>query len=176
MAAFNAQDPRYQRKQQRVDSANSMMGGRRIGSVLTGAVSAKHAASQGSRIEQLKGIGLASQMRDQAFKMDLIRSAQRDKGLSLAENRLNFEQSFHQQGMKDAEKALKTTIMSGIVQTGMSAWEGKQRADKIAEATTKQNQRDDWMKTFMTNSQNIQRGRSGDGSLMAYRALNGGLY
>ena len=148
MNQFNPNDPRYQRDIQRMSAQNSM-GPKGLTSVLTGNVAAKHAGYQAGRMEQIKSIGLASQMADQNYKMNLIRSAQRDKGLTLSENRLNFEQEFHKEGMKEAQRALKTTIISGLAGAGYSVWEGKQRANKIAEATAKQNQRQQWYDTMM---------------------------
>jgi len=141
MAAFNAQDPRYQREIQKA-AAQASMGPSRLARVTTGEIAQRHAGYQLGRQEQLKGLALQSKLSDQYAK-------QFDKTHALNVSKQRFQESTFKENLSREKKGLNQTMLMGLLGSGYGIYEGRRREkleqEELAAQRYSQNKFEDFM-------------------------------
>lgn len=132
MAAFNYDDPRFQRDLQRARAQN-LGGPKRLDRPITGRVVGAHAAHQLGRQQQFEGLHLSKKMADTRYDLNKALSKQRDRRLGLGEDRLDWRRSTFDRDIEDQNDALNFSIASGLLGTGFSIYEGRRRESAIAQ-------------------------------------------
>ncbi len=144
MAAFNAQDPRYQRETQKAD-AQASMGPSRLARVTTGEIAQRHAGYQLGRQEQFKQLALASKLADQ-------QASQFDRSHALAQNQLGFAKSEFGEKLSREKKGLTQTMLMGGLGSLYGIHQGRKQEKMLLKAAADQEYRNAKLDSYITEA------------------------
>ena len=140
MAAFNADDPRFQREMQRA-AAKRSMGPARLERATTGEITGRHAGYQAGRQQQFRSLALSSELSKQRHAQALTRAGQADRSFGLASRRQGFRESEFATNLGREQSGLNQTMLMGLLGSGFSLMEGRRREGIIKSNIATENYR-----------------------------------
>ena len=129
MAAFNRRDPRFQRAIQ-AEAARGFARGNRP---RTKQITAEHAGYQLGRQIGFERLSIASKLAEMQHEMAMSRAQDRSRRIGLGEKRLSFDVHKQTRRLRDAKKAERFAIISGLGGAGLSFMEGRRRKKLLSE-------------------------------------------
>lgn len=179
MAAFNVDDPRFQREIQRA-AAKRSMGPARLERVTTGEITGRHAAHQLGRQQQFRGLALSSELAQQRHGQALVRAGQFDQSFGLAQRGQGFRESEFNTNLDREKSGLNQTMLMGLLGTGLSVMEGRRREgilrSQIAQRNSDRERLNRYLDSATARNQagsSVLNRRTDEGALMASRFLGG---